>query len=195
MELPFSQACENNKAPILGVLNNAFAHSQSVLELGCGTAQHAVYFARRLPHLRWQASDQTEYLPGAAARIQQEGSEQQPLPVEFNVFQTPPAGSFDALFSANTCHIMPTQGVEALFQHLGNDLSDVKTLCLYGPFNDAGTFTSDSNRAFHASLQARDSAMGIRDWQWIVELAEQQQFQLKERHRLPANNDLLEFYR
>lgn len=49
--LPFSQACENNKAPILAVLQTAFASAKQVLEIGSGTGQHAVYFAENLPQL------------------------------------------------------------------------------------------------------------------------------------------------
>lgn len=195
MELPFSQACENNKGPILKVLEVAFAHATRVLEVGSGTGQHAVYFANKLTHLKWQASDQAPYLPGVKARIEKDGVANQPLPVEFNVFQSAPTGPFDALFTANTCHIMPKEGVEALFHHLGNELTSVTYLCLYGPFNDNGHFTSDSNRAFHQSLQARDSQMGIRDKQWIEQLAGQQGFRLKKTHAMPANNHILEFQR
>ncbi|MGO1329193.1 MAG: DUF938 domain-containing protein [Idiomarina loihiensis] len=195
MELPFSQACENNKDPILEVLKTAFSDCTRVLEVGSGTGQHAVYFASQLPNIHWQASDQAEYLPGVTARIKQEGVTNQPLPVEFNVFADAPEGTFNALFAANTCHIMPKEGVERLFKHLGSELSSVKRLCIYGPFNDNGHFTSDSNRRFHQSLQSRNSDMGIRDWQWIAELANQQGFELKKIHALPANNQLLEFKR
>lgn len=195
MEFPFSQACENNKDPILRVLKNAFANTHHVLEVGSGTGQHAVYFSKHLSHLRWQASDQNEYLAGVKARIEMEGAKEQPLPLEFNVFQSALEGQFDGLFTANTCHIMPKQGVEALFQHLGEGLKEVKRLCIYGPFNDNGHFTSDSNRAFHQSLQMRDSTMGIRDVQWIKELAGQQGFHLKNNHTMPANNQILEFQR
>ena len=195
MELPFSQACENNKDPILEVLKTAFSDCTRVLEVGSGTGQHAVYFASQLPNIHWQASDQKEYLPGVTARIEQEGVTNQPLPVEFNVFKGAPEGEFNALFTANTCHIMPKEGVERLFAHLGNKLSSVERLCIYGPFNDNGHFTSDSNRGFHQSLQSRNSDMGIRDWQWIAELANQQGFELKKIHPLPANNQLLEFQR
>lgn len=195
MELPFSQACENNKDPILDVLKLVFSDCTHVLEVGSGTGQHAVYFARQLPHLCWQVSDQKEYLEGVAARIQQEGATNQPLPVEGNVFKAAPAGTFDALFTANTCHIMPKEGVERLFQHLGNRLGSIKRLCIYGPFNDNGHFTSDSNRDFHQWLQSHDNNMGIRDAQWITELASRQGFKLQNTHRLPANNQLLEFKR
>jgi len=174
MELPFSQACENNKDPILGVLEVAFANASQVLEVGSGTGQHAVYFAKKLSHLEVSG---------------------QPLPVEFDVFQSAPDGQFDALFTANTCHIMPKEGVEALFNHLGDKLKSVKLLCIYGPFNDNGHFTSDSNRAFDQSLRTRDSQMGIRDKQWIAKLASQHGFHLKKNHTMPANNQLLEFQR
>ncbi|WP_286963558.1 DUF938 domain-containing protein, partial [Idiomarina sp. UBA3992] len=107
MELPFSQACENNKDPILQVLKTAFSDCTRALEVGSGTGQHAVYFASQLPNIHWQASDQKEYLPGVTARIKQEGVADQPLPVEFNVFADAPEGTFNALFTANTCHIMP----------------------------------------------------------------------------------------
>ncbi|MDV6314836.1 DUF938 domain-containing protein [Idiomarina sp. HP20-50] len=195
MELPFSQACENNKDPILNILKRAFADSSHVLEVGSGTGQHAVYFARQLTHLKWQASDQPQYLSGITARIKQEGENNQPAPREFDVFKSAPNGQFDALFTANTCHIMPKEGVERLFDHLGDALKSVKVLCIYGPFNDNGHFTSDSNRAFQQSLQARDSQMGIRDQQWIAKLADQQGFKLKNIHTMPANNQLLEFHR
>ncbi|ATZ74084.1 methylase [Idiomarina sp. X4] len=195
MELPFSQACENNKKPILDVLKVAFAKASHVLEVGSGTGQHAVYFARQLPHLKWQASDQPAYLSGIKARILKEGVPNQPLPFEFDVFQSAPDGQFDALFTANTCHIMPKEGVKALFEHLGNSLKSVKLLCIYGPFNDNGQFTSESNRSFNESLKARDSQMGIRDKQWIAELAGQQGFRLKSTHAMPANNQILEFQR
>ena len=123
MELPFSQACENNKDPILEVLEVAFANASQVLEVGSGTGQHAVYFARKLSHLEWQASDQPAYLPGVKARIEKKRIPGQLLPVKFDVFQSAPDGQFDALFTANTCHIMPKEGVEALFNHLGENLN------------------------------------------------------------------------
>ena len=65
--LPFSQACENNQAPILAVLQQAFADRRQVLEVGSGTGQHGVYFAPRLPHLVWQTSDLAENHPGIRA--------------------------------------------------------------------------------------------------------------------------------
>ena len=64
MNQPYSQACENNKQPILAILSQAFASSQVVLEIGSGTGQHAVFFASQLPHLQWYTSDQPHYHEG-----------------------------------------------------------------------------------------------------------------------------------
>ena len=57
MTKPFSQACENNKAPILSVLRQYFCEPGVVLEIGSGTGQHGVFFASQLPHLLWQPTD------------------------------------------------------------------------------------------------------------------------------------------
>lgn len=195
MSLPFSQACENNKDPILAVLKDAFSDCSQVLEVGSGTGQHAVHFAHKLPKLCWQASDQSEYLGALQARIKAEGAPEQPMPVEFDVFKQVPDGHYDALFTANTCHIMPMEGVQSLFQHLGGALRSVKKVCIYGPFNYNGRHTSESNAAFDKSLRARDPQMGIRSKEWIVELAQEQGLQLVNDHKMPANNRLLEFSR
>ena len=64
---PFSQACANNRGPIIDILRRAFATTARVLEIGSGTGQHAVYFAPRLPHLLWQPSDREENLAGIRA--------------------------------------------------------------------------------------------------------------------------------
>ncbi len=62
MTKPFSQACENNKYPILQKIQTLFNESRLVWEIGSGTGQHACYFAEKLPHLIWQASDRDENL-------------------------------------------------------------------------------------------------------------------------------------
>lgn len=204
LALPFSQACENNKAPILALLTQAFSQSQHVLEIGSGTAQHAVYFAANLPHLIWQTSDQLEYLEAIKARCEQEALLPNPasnirLPLCLDVTQPWPIHSLspdiDAVFTANTLHIMSKEMVEAFFSGLGANLPQLNTLCIYGPFNYQGQFTSDSNRQFDAFLRQRDPASGIRDIEWICTLANAQGFSLKQDFSMPANNRLLHFSR
>ena len=194
-DLPYSQACENNKQPILEILNSALANSQRVLEVGSGTGQHAVYFAQHLPHCTWQPTDQAHYLTGLNQRLDKQAPSNV-LPAQvFNVFEDLPTGEFDALFTANTCHIMPAAGVEGLFALLSAELSSIQTVCIYGPFNEGGEFTSQSNRAFDEKLRTRDPEMGIRDKEWIQDLARQAGFTHAQSHTLPANNQLLEFHR
>lgn len=195
-ELPFSQACENNKAPILAVLQHAFANCSKVLEVGSGTGQHAVHFAAALPHLRWQASDQAMYLPDLTERLRRAALPNLPLPLQLDISNDAlPEQRFDALFSANTLHIMPWPVVEQFFNRLTSLTTSQATLCIYGPFNYNGRFTSDSNCAFDASLKSRNPAMGIRDITAIVALADAAGFTLQHDHSMPANNRLLQFFR
>ncbi|MBU1311252.1 MAG: DUF938 domain-containing protein [Gammaproteobacteria bacterium] len=193
-DLPYSQACENNKAPILAVLQQAFAASSKVLEVGSGTGQHAEYFATHLAHLTWQASEQPQYLAPLAERLRRAGLANLPLPVALDICQdTLPKPAFDALFSANTLHIMPWNVVKQFFSRLNQLLSQPATLCIYGPFNYNDNFTSDSNRMFDQSLKSRDPAMGIRDCAAVVALAAAEGFTLQHDHSMPANNRLLQF--
>ncbi|RLA24593.1 MAG: methylase, partial [Gammaproteobacteria bacterium] len=48
MNKPYSQACENNKDPILHKIKDIFLESKTVWEIGSGTGQHACYFAQQL---------------------------------------------------------------------------------------------------------------------------------------------------
>lgn len=196
MLLPFSQACENNKSPILGVLQPAFSASSRVLEVGSGTGQHAVHFARHMPHLTWQCSDQPQYLEGLQERIEQANLANLAAPIELDITSTDYALSpVDGLFSANTLHIMSWSIVQQFFQRLPQFCNPKATLCIYGPFNYEGDFTSESNRAFDQSLRARDPQMGIRNIEDVQALAKAQGFHLHHDHSMPANNRLLHFIR
>ena len=195
-ELPFSQACENNKAPILAVLQQAFASCRHVLEVGSGTGQHAVHFATHLTQLIWQASDQRHYLPDLTERLRRAALVNLPQPLALDVCHDgAPSTLYDGLFNANTLHIMPWPVVELLFSRLNEFTAPAATLCIYGPFNYHGQFTSYSNQAFDASLKSRDPKMGIRDITAVVALADAAGFTLRHDHSMPANNRLLQFLR
>ena len=199
-DLSFSQACENNKGPILSVLRQAFANSHHVLEIGSGTGQHAVHFAAGLPHLSWQPSDQPMYLPDLSTRVRRAVKDLTlvnllaPLMLDIRQQQLIDR-RFDAIFTANTLHIMSWPVVQQLFARLPMLTTDNAKLCIYGPFNYNGTFTSSSNAAFDASLKSRDSTMGIRDIEAVLALAEAAGFVLENDHEMPANNRLLQLTR
>uniref|UniRef100_A0A486XUA3 SAM-dependent methyltransferases n=1 Tax=Rheinheimera sp. BAL341 TaxID=1708203 RepID=A0A486XUA3_9GAMM len=193
-ELAFSQACENNKAPILALLQQALANCRNVLEVGSGTGQHAVHFAAGLPHLNWQASDQALYLPDLSERLRRARLANLPQPLSLDVrTDTAPMQLYDGLFTANTLHIMPWPVVEQLFARLNQFLTAPAVLCIYGPFNYNGRFTSSSNQAFDTSLKNRDPVMGIRDIEAVIALATSAGFTLTHDHAMPANNRLLQF--
>jgi SAM-dependent methyltransferase len=194
--LPISEACERNKGPILEVLRNAFADRGHVLEIGSGTGQHAVHFAAQLPHLVWHPTEQLKYMPDLDARIKQQGSANLRPPAVLDVRQAVwPLRQADAVFSANTLHIMSWAEVLDLFGGLGKILAAGGVLCIYGPFRYDGRYTSDSNRNFDHMLQERDPLSGLRDIQAVTTLASQYGIHLKVDHDLPANNRLLEFVR
>jgi SAM-dependent methyltransferase len=192
--LPVSDACERNKEPILSVLRTCFANSAFVLEIGSGTGQHAVYFAHHLPHLAWQPTEQLNYLPDLAARVRLEGGANLRPPTVLDVRQAVwPARSVDAVFTANTLHIMSWPVVVALYRGVAEVLAPGGVLCVYGPFRYGGEYTSESNREFDRMLQERDPLSGIRDIEAVRELAGPYGLSLIADHDLPANNRLLVF--
>jgi len=189
--LPSSDACERNKGPILAVLKEVFAETRKVLEVGCGTGQHAVHFARNLPHLTWLPSDMPGSVQWIRQRLQQESVGNVEAPVEIDVLERPWGMEADGIFSANTFHIMSWSEVEAFFRGVEEVLRRPGTLCVYGPFRYHGEYTSESNARFDQSLKARDPRMGIRDFEAVNALAEGQGLALIEDYPMPANNQIL----
>jgi cyclopropane fatty-acyl-phospholipid synthase-like methyltransferase len=185
---PWSEPCERNKGPILEVLRAHFADRRAVLEIGSGTGQHAAFFAAELPHLVWQASDRAANLPGIRLWVDDARLPNLPPPLTLDVEGAWPAQRFDAVFSANTCHIMHWPQVERLFAGLPAVMTPDAKLVIYGPFNDHGRFTSDSNAAFDASLRRQDPGMGLRDIEAVDALARAAGFLRVEERAMPANN-------
>jgi cyclopropane fatty-acyl-phospholipid synthase-like methyltransferase len=192
--LPFSAACERNKDPILEVLRVRFADRTQVLEIGSGTGQHAVYFAQELAHLTWHPTEQLAYLADLTERVKLEGTHNLRVPTLLDVRQAVwPVHGVDAMFTANTLHIMSWSEVMALFNGIGTVLAPGGVLCIYGPFRYSGRYTSDSNREFDQMLQERDPQSGLRDIEAVRPLADQYGLHLDADLDLPANNRLLVF--
>jgi cyclopropane fatty-acyl-phospholipid synthase-like methyltransferase len=190
--LPSSEACERNKEPILEVLRNAFAGRAHVLEIGSGTGQHAVYFATQMPHLTWHPTEQLAYLEDLAARVKLEGAPNLRPPTVLDVNQTVwPLRKVDAIFTANTLHIMSWSDVTAMYKGLDHVLAPRGVLCMYGPFRYGGAYTSKSNRDFDQMLRERDPLSGLRDIEELTLLGLQHGLRLQMDYDLPANNRLL----
>lgn len=195
MPRPFSPACARNQEPILAVLRRQFADRTRVLEIGSGTGQHAVHFAAALPQLVWQSSDVAENLPGIRAWLADARLPNTPDPLAFDINGAPPAGRFDAVFTANTLHIMAWDEVVRLFALLPGLMEDDALLTVYGPFNEGGRFSSDSNAAFDASLRAAAPHRGIRDIEAVGTLAKDAGLLPIDDLAMPANNRCLTWRR
>lgn len=194
---PFAPACERNRDPILAILQPLFAARQRVLEVGSGTGQHAVHFAAAMPHVCWQSSDRPDYLPGIRLWLDEAGLANTPPPLALDVNHDWAflAQTFDAMFSANTLHIMSWPEVERFFEQLPKVLAPEATLAIYGPFNYQGRFTSDSNAAFDAMLKADHPERGIRDFEAVDALAQAIGLRLLNDTPMPANNRCLVWHR
>lgn len=191
---PFSQACENNKRPILAVLREVFTRPVTVWEIGSGTGQHACFFAEHLPHLTWQPTDRAENLAGIQLWLDDAKLPNLKFPLALNVNDAVwPCAAVDAVFTANTLHIISEAEIETLFLRLGEVLNANARVCIYGPFNDNGQFTSESNAHFEQWLKSQNPLSGIRDAEWIGQLAQGIGLTLEADHAMPANNRLLVF--
>ncbi|MFZ2266005.1 MAG: DUF938 domain-containing protein [Azonexus sp.] len=195
MEKPNAPSCEKNREVILEVLREYFADRRHVLEIGSGTGQHAIFFAERLPHLTWQTSDRAENLPGISVWLKEAALPNTPPPFELDVAADWPEQRHDAVFSANTLHIMPWTAVECLFARLPGVLASHAKLAIYGPFNYEGQFTSQSNAEFDHWLKEKAPHQGIRDCEKVQALALAAGLELLEDRAMPSNNRCLVWQR
>jgi cyclopropane fatty-acyl-phospholipid synthase-like methyltransferase len=188
----FSEAAERNKLPILEILRIVFVDRSRVLEIGSGTGQHAVYFAPLLLHLTWQPTELPNNLSALRACCDENPVSNLAKPVGLNVDDEPwliPA--MDAVYTANTLHIVSWQQVCRMFSKVGNLLPAGGIFCSYGPFNRDGCYTSESNANFDAYLRASDPKSGLRDIGKLVLQAKANGLFLITDHAMPANNRLL----
>ena len=193
--LPCSQACENNKQAILEVLQQELIDATHVLEIGSGTGQHSIYFAPNLSHLQWQTSDVSanHYAIEAWHAAYPVCNLYAPLTFDLAHDSFPINLPYDAVFTANTLHIISWSLVEQFFKLVGEALPIHGKLIVYGPFNEHGSYTSEGNRQFDLMLRQSDVKMGIRDSREVIALAEENKLTLIDIYSMPANNQLLVF--
>jgi SAM-dependent methyltransferase len=196
-----SEACLRNQQPILEVLQDWLPPQARVLEVGSGSGQHGRHFCRHLPGLRWQPSERAAGLQDLLTASQLGAVDPDPLaagaqlamPVLLDVTRPAdwPAGPWDAVFSANTCHILPEAALPPLLAGSARVLRPGGLLLLYGPFSDGGLHNSPGNAAFDAHLRSLDPAMGIRDLRQLLELARDLALEPLAEVAMPANNRMV----
>ena len=187
-----SESCEKNKAPILAVLKDIFAERKHVLEIASGTGQHAVYFGRELPHLIWQTSELAHHHASIQAWLDEAQLPNVLPPFSADVNDARwPVEQVDAIFNANTVHIISWPEVELLFAHIARIIAPGGCVCFYGPYNYRGHFTSESNARFDAWLKSRDPNSGVRDFEAVDLLAASHGLELLHDIEMPSNNRIL----
>jgi len=193
LQKPFAASAEENKKVILEQLKDILQDTTSVLEIGSGTGQHAVYFARYLTAIDWQPTEIGENLAGLEMWRQEADLDNLAVAFELDVAQEDwrLARKFDAVFTANTLHIMSSSHVEKLFAGLASVLQENGIFCCYGPFNKSGQFSSESNARFDVWLKQRDSNSGIRDLDDLKQYAKKSHLRLIQDIEMPVNNRLL----
>lgn len=193
---PYSESCERNQTHILKVLRETLANQQHVLEIASGTGQHAVYFGRALPHLSWQTSELSQNHEGILTWLDETKLTNVLPPVTIDVNDAQwPIEIVDTVFNANTVHIISWPEVERMFTGIARVLSVDGILCLYGPFNYEGKFTSKSNARFDAWLKSHSKNSGVRDFEAINRLAETHGLLLLRDATMPSYNRTLVWQR
>lgn len=193
MNKPFSESCEQNKNVILSTIQPYLFDGACVLEIGSGTGQHAVYFADLNPQVVWQPSDRVEYLKGIEAWIADASLQNIKGVIELDVLNQWPDECYDMLFTANSFHIMGDEAVKSCLEKAALCLIDKSHFIVYGPFNYHQQYTSSSNQRFDGWLKTNDPDSGIKEFEWVCDIAQQAGLQLIDDVEMPANNRILIF--
>lgn len=191
MNKPFSLACKNNQQPILTELLRILRHCKTVLEIGSGTGQHAAWFAPNLPWLRWQPSDLSDKQVGLLQWLDDVPSKNLQRPIVLDVMAEWPSRKYDAVYSANTTHILSWEGVEALITGAFEILNPKGILCLYGPFKSGHTALEPSNLNFDLSLKSTSVHRGLREIEALDGLAKKIGLLMLNDLKMPSHNRLL----
>lgn len=199
----FAPAASRNRAPIFEVLApwlatlpaDVDARPPLLLEIGCGTGEHAAFIAPRRPDLRWQPSDPTPAARASADAWARHVGATNILPaIDLDAAADPwPIDRVDVIVAINVVHISPWSTCLGIFA--GAARSGATLVFLYGPYTVDGAHTAASNAAFDADLRARDPRWGVRDRGEVAAVADAAGFDLVEVAAMPANNFSLVFRR
>lgn len=186
----FTASVERNKGPILALLRRVFPRIGLVLEIGSGTGQHVIHFAKALPELTWQPSDPDKvFRESVRAWVAWEKLGNVRPPLDLEVCRLPwPVSEADAILCINMIHVAPWPATQALLSGARSVLARGGVLVLYGPYLRSGRHTAPSNEAFDAQLRANNPDWGLRDLDMVVELAAKTGFRLTQLVEMPANN-------
>lgn len=189
-------AALRNEAPLIAALAPRLPSEGRVLEVASGTGQHVAAFAAAFPDLLWLPSDVD---PGQRASIAAwrkasgQANVAEPLALDISAPWPVADGQVQVVLTINLLHLVPQSFVTRFFAEARTALSAGGRVIVYGPFLRGTEFASEGDRAFDASLRARDPAIGYKSVEAVTQIAEAAGFAPVARDAMPANNLLLTF--
>ena len=197
-------AFHRNHAAIWAMLSRfLLGRTGDVLEIGSGTGQHVVEFARQSPAITWWPSDPIEsHLRSIGAWRAHAKLGNLQAPTQFDASQADwrltergLPREFLAIFCANVIHIAPWAVAKGLMAGAGRHLRPEGRLFLYGPFRRDGAHNAPGNAAFDANLRRDNPEWGVRDTADLRALAAANGLRLADITEMPSNNAILTFER
>jgi SAM-dependent methyltransferase len=190
-------AALRNRDTIAAALRDILPPSGRVVELGSGTGEHVVLFARLFPALSFQPSDPD---PEARASIRAWSAEARlpnlapPLDYDLRVprWQALPC---DALLCVNVLHVSPPECSGALLAGAPRVLPPGGPLAVYGPFRRRGVPLEGRLARIDGKLRAHDPALGVRERESFVEAAARHGLGLEAELPMPEEGDVLMVFR
>ena len=179
-----------NRDFILDVLREVLPVRGVILEIGSGSGEHVVHFARNLPSLFSNPPIQslTPYGVSPHGRRPQTSrmcARRLSLDASQSIW---PIASADGITCINMVHISPWDATLGLIKGAAMVLPPGSPLYLYGPYKREGFATAPSNQAFDRNLRDRNPIWGLRELESVAAIAQSVGFSVPTVTEMPANN-------
>lgn len=192
-----AKAALRNREALAAALDELLPERGTVLELGSGTGEHAVFLAARFPALSWQPSDPD---PEARASIAAWAAEARranlspPLDLDLSL-PTWHRQVADAVLCVNVLHVAPPECGEALVAGAAAVLPAGGPLAVYGPFVHRGARLAGRLARLDEELRAHDPALGVREVERLADAGRRCGLTLAGELAMPEEGDLLLVFR
>lgn len=192
-----SPSAERTRESIGEVLKKFLPPAGRVLELGSGSGEDAIFFARTLPSHTWQPSDiDATAIANITARAAEAALENVLPPLELDVSSQPwPVSQIDAVIALDLVHVIPWDSVVQLFFGASRAMLTGGLLYLYGAFRFSGRYTATANEELDQRLRAQDDRHGLRDIRELTVAGTRTGFGLERTLAMPDDRHSLVFRR